>query len=84
MGTATLDDVQLSFSNPDKNLWTKSVICVRNVPSSLTKDEIALYFENKKIWGQELDVRQVNVDKTSGIAYVLFEKGKGRLILAHT
>ena len=77
MGTTTLNGIQLFFCDPDQKMWRKSVICIRNVPTNLTNDEIALHFENRKKWGHELDVKQISRDKAKWIAHVFYNSTQG-------
>ena len=77
ISTVTLEDRSTYFSEPDVNLWTKSTICVHNVPRHISEEEILLKFESRKTWGRELDVSQVIPDRPNRVMYVTYKKERG-------
>ena len=78
VGSTTLEGRTLNFIRPNMVLWTKSTVCVYNVPYSVDEEEIFLRFESRKLWGRELDVRQVTPDKPLGIAYITYNNERGK------
>ena len=78
VGSTTLEGRTLNFTRPNMVLWTKSTVCVHNVPYSVDEEEIFLRFESRKLWGRELDVRQVTPDKPRGIVYITYNNERGK------
>ena len=64
------------FRSPESS-WIQSTLRIRNIPAVKTDEEIALWFEGRKIWGRELDVSQVVRDANNDFTYVTFCQEKG-------
>ena len=78
VGSTTLEGKTLNFARPNMVLWSRSTVCVHNVPHSVNEEEIFLRFESRKTWGRELDVRQVTPDKRQGLVYVTYSNERGK------
>ena len=75
----TLEDKTMYFSEPDMNLWTKSTVCVHNIPRHVDEEEILLKFESRKTWGRELDANQITPDRTNKVVYITYKNERGEV-----
>ena len=77
IGAIIIKKTQLNFTRPDDTLWTKSTLRINNIPPDISQQRIELTFESKRVWGRELDVSYIWVDKEKGYTYVTYKYEKG-------